>query len=560
MSMVKSKKVCLLLLLLCGFSIELFAQQTKYFIEFTDKNNSPFSQQNPVAYLSQRAIDRRLKQNIDINVQDLPVNPAYIQAIQNAGATVWYTSRWMNAALIEADAVAINLLKELPFVKRETLTNWQPVSIFRHSERKPLLTTPSASSDKADNSKSSRTNALDYGFSLNQVSMIGADKMHEQGFTGSGMRIAIFDSGFRNANNLPAFSSVFTNNRVLATYDFVNREQSVYEDDEHGLRVFSAMAAFMPGQIIGTAYEAEYMLFRTEDASSEYRIEEINWLMAAEYADSAGVDVINSSLGYNVFNNPAMNYSQSDMDGNTALITRAADMAAARGMLVVVSAGNEGDDAWQTISAPADADSVLAIGAVDKDGLYAPFSSRGPSADGRVKPDVVAQGRGTVLSAATGNTIASNGTSFSSPVLAGMAAGFWQAYPQLTNMEVIAYLQQSASQVSNPDSLLGYGIPDFSRAALLVENDIKNAQEVCRVWPNPTSENSLTLWVNPTYKSQALTIQIFDATGRFVDTQTIASASVQNRVVLKPGLFTKGTYIIRVSSPQIKWITKLVKL
>jgi subtilisin family serine protease len=293
----------------------------------------------------------------------------------------------------------------------------------------------SQSSAGTDPAKNLRTQVLDYGLSTNQVSMIGADIMHQQGFTGKGMSIAVFDSGFRNAHLLPAFRHVFTSNRILATYDFVNKEESVYEDDEHGLRVFSAMAAYVPGQIIGTAYEAEYLLFRTEDASSEFRIEEINWLLAAEYADSAGVDVINSSLGYNYFSNPGMNYSRADMDGNTALVTRAADMAAATGMLVVVSAGNEGDDPWQTVAAPADADSVLSVGAVDRDGLYATFSSRGPTADGRIKPEVVAQGRGTVLSAASGNTVSSNGTSYSSPVLAGMATGFWQAYPHLTNME-----------------------------------------------------------------------------------------------------------------------------
>jgi serine protease AprX len=314
-----------------------------------------------------------------------------------------------------------------------------------------------------------------------------------------------------------------------------------------------------PGQIIGTAYEADYMLFRTEDASSEFRIEEINWLLAAEYADSAGVDVINSSLGYNYFSNPAMNYSQSDMDGNTALITRAADMAAATGILVVVSAGNEGNDPWQTIAAPADADSVLSVGAVDRDSNYASFSSRGPSADGRIKPDLAAQGRGTALSAASGNTISSNGTSYSSPVLAGMAAGFWQAYPQLTNMQVIDYLKKSASQAEKPDSLLGYGIPDFDRAAALVESDMKNAQETCRIWPNPATDNSLTLWINPRFKNETLTVQIFDATGRLIDTQTISRAAMQNILSLKPVL-VRGTYIIRVTSPGIKWTSKMVKL
>jgi serine protease AprX len=554
----KSKKICCVVVLLCGLIAPLWAQQSKYFIAFTDKNNSPFSLTDPAAYLSQKSIDRRLKQDIGITQRDLPVNPAYVQALQNLGATVWYTSRWMNAALIEADAAQLGQIQKLSFVKIQDTHSWQPVSAARPGMQR-TVSDKQPSSARRNNAKSNQANPLDYGFSTNQVAMIGADKMHQQGFTGQGMRIAIFDSGFKNAHTLPAFNHVFINSRVLATYDFVSKEESVYEDDEHGLRVFSAMAAYVPGEIIGTAYEADYLLFRTEDAASEFRIEEINWLIAAEYADSAGVDVINSSLGYNHFSDPAMNYSQADMDGNTALITRAADMAAATGMLVVVSAGNEGNDAWQTVAAPADADSVLSVGAVDRDGLYAGFSSRGPSADGRTKPDLVAQGRGTALSAASGNTVSSNGTSYSSPVLAGMVAGFWQAYPHLNNMEVISYLKKSATQATQPDSLLGYGIPDFSRAAILVENDIKNAQEICRIWPNPTPDNTLTLWINPRFKNEAVTIQFFDAGGKFIDKQTVARASVENTLRLSAS-YTRGTYIVRVTSPGIKWTGKLVKL
>lgn len=554
----KSKKLCWVIIFIGGLLSPVWAQPSKYFVTFTDKNNSPFSLSDPTTYLSQKSIDRRLKQDIDIAVRDMPVNPAYVQALQNMGATIWYTSRWMNGALIEADAAQIAQIKSLAFVKNQNTDSWQPVSTARLSTQKTYPANPPASA-RINNAKNKQADPLDYGFSANQVAMIGADKMHEQGFTGQGMRIAIFDSGFRSANSLPGLSHVFINNRVLATYDFVSKEESVYEDDEHGLRVFSAMAAYVPGQIIGTAYEADYLLFRTEDASSEFRIEEINWLMAAEYADSAGVDVINSSLGYNYFSNPDMNYSQADMDGNTALITRAADIAASTGMLVVVSAGNEGNDSWQTIAAPADADSVLSVGAVDKESMYASFSSRGPSADGRIKPDLTAQGRGTVLSDASGNTISSNGTSFSSPVLAGMVAGFWQAYPQLTNMEVIAYLKKSASQATKPDSLLGYGLPDFPKAAALVENDIKHAEDICRIWPNPASDNSLTLWVNPRFTNEAITIQFFDASGKLIDKQIIARASVENTLRLN-ALYTRGTYIARVTSPGIKWTGKVIKL
>ncbi|QHT71418.1 S8 family serine peptidase [Rhodocytophaga rosea] len=380
-----------LVFVLCCLNLSVFSQKNKYFIELTDKNNSPYTLNSPQSFLSPRAIERRLRQNISINISDLPVNPAYVQAIRQTGVEVWYTSRWMNAVLVEADSANLAAVKLLPFVKSSPTGNWQKVN-GRYSSSKKTAPSPKTNS----NARIGETPAplLDYGFSANQITMIGADVMHQQGYRGKDMWVAIMDAGFRNANQIASLKHVFDNNRILGTYDFVDQETSVYEDDSHGLQVFSAMAAYQPGAIIGTAFEANYLLLRTEKSGSESRMEEINWLLAAEYADSVGVDVINSSLGYNTFDDPAMSYRRSDMDGNTALITRAADRAAAAGILVVNSAGNEGDDPWQTIAAPADADSVLTVGAVNVNGLYAPFSSRGPSADKRIKPNLAAQGQG----------------------------------------------------------------------------------------------------------------------------------------------------------------------
>jgi subtilisin family serine protease len=320
------------------------------------------------------------------------------------------------------------------------------------------------------------------------------------------------------------------------------------------------MAAYKPGEIIGTAFEASYLLLRTEKSGSENRVEEINWLLAAEYADSVGVDVINSSLGYNYFDDPAMNYSRADMNGNTAFSTRAADMAAATGILVVNSAGNEGNDSWQTLAAPADADSVLTVGAVNSTGMYATFSSKGPSADRRIKPDVSAQGQGTVLSSPSGNTIVSNGTSFSAPVIAGMAASFWQAFPTLTNMQVIDYLKRSASQFDSPDSLLGYGIPNYVKAAQLAEEELKTGEEICRIWPNPISNQEFTLWVNSAYVKEPLTIRIYDMAGRIINQQTILSAAATNTLSLASSFFPRGTYLLQVTSPSIRYVSRFMKL
>jgi serine protease AprX len=546
----------LMALLLCCIALSAFAQKNKYFIELTDKNNSPFSISTPQNYLSPRAIERRLRQNISINQSDLPVNPSYIQAIRQTGADVWYTSRWMNAVIVEADSTILSAIKQLPFVKTTPTGNWTKVNGRQSSGKK---TSSSLKSNSNARISESPVPALDYGFSANQITMIGADDMHQQGYTGKDMWIAIMDAGFKNANQIASLKHVFDNNRILGTYDFVDKETSVYEDDSHGLQVFSAMAAYKPGEIIGTAFDASYLLLRTEKSGSESRIEEINWLMAAEYADSVGVDVINSSLGYNTFDDPAMSYRRSDMDGNTALITRAADRAAAAGILVVNSAGNEGDDPWQTIAAPADADSVLTVGAVNVNGLYAPFSSRGPSADKRIKPNLAAQGQGAVLSSPSGSTISSNGTSFSSPILAGLATSFWQAYPQLTNMQVIDILQRSASQANSPDSLLGYGIPNFSKASQIASEQLKSSHEAFRFYPNPVSDDSFTLWVNTAHRNSTLNIRIFDITGRLISEQTIVSPTETNTISLKPSAFPAGTYIIQINSPTLRFSDKFIK-
>jgi hypothetical protein len=289
--------------------------------------------------------------------------------------------------------------------------------------------------------------------------------MHRQGFKGKGMLVAVFDAGFENLPQLDAMRHLFVNGRILDTYNFVEDNGYVYgKGGDHGTKVLSTMAAYDPGKIIGTAPEASYLLYRTEDASSEYRIEEFNWLLAAERADSAGADVINSSLGYNNFDDKSMSYTYEQMDGNTAYVTQAADMAAAVGMLVVTSAGNEGRGKWKYITAPADADSVLTVGAVDSKGSYAEFSSKGNTPDGRTKPDVVAKGAATTVVSPGNRVTVSNGTSFSSPLMAGFATSLWQAYPKLNNMEVIDILRRSGSQAQKPDSLLGYGIPDYERA------------------------------------------------------------------------------------------------
>ena len=533
------------------------AQTNRYFIEFTDKNNSPYSLSRPNEFLSQRSIDRRDKQNIPLLIKDLPVNPAYVAGLKSTGAILWYTSRWMNGALIEATPENFEKVKALPFVKKDPKT-YERITAKRSGGSLPK-SGRSAMPVKLTKttSRKEKLSPKDYGASFNQVQMIGADKMHERGFTGNGMRVAILDAGFSKANQNPAFQHLFANHKILATYDFVFKEASVYEDDSHGENVLSAMAAYLPGSLIGTAYEAEYLLLKTEDTRSEYRIEEVNWLIGAEFADSAGVDVINSSLGYNTFSNPAMDYTKADMNGKTAFVTRAADLAAGAGILVVVSAGNEGDNSWKIITAPADADSVLAVGAVDEYGNYASFSSTGNTADGRVKPDVSTQGQGTVLSSPSGYVTTGNGTSFASPLMAGMATGFWQAHPELTNMQAIDFLRRSGSRFQQPDVLLGYGIPNFEKADRLVEIEKITKGSQYKIVPNPLINNVLRIFVDKIFSGFEATVQVTDASGKVVLLQKIKKLSQENTLAL-PNL-AAGVYIVKFQSPNLNFTERVVK-
>ncbi|PRY47323.1 putative secreted protein (Por secretion system target) [Spirosoma oryzae] len=443
-------------LLLIGLTASGQAQTRKYLVLLRDKAGTPYSVDRPEQFLSQRAILRRQRQNIPVQLRDLPVNPAYISQLQQAGAKIWFPSRWFNAVLIEANDAVLATVRQLPFVSGIEFD-------------RPLSGARQRADAYSPDRKFGTIAALDYGPSQTQVTQIGADKMHDAGYHGEGMLIGVLDGGFLNADKVGFLKPLFDEQRVLATYDFVAKETSVYEDDSHGMSCLAAIAATSSGLLYGTAYKASFILLRTEDVASESRVEEANWLFGAEYADSAGVDVISSSLGYTQFDDASSNYTYANMDGKTAICTRAAQIATQTGMVVVVAAGNEGDNAWRYISAPSDAASVLAVGAVTSAGNRASFSSIGPSADGRVKPDLDARGQGTVIGAPDGRVVSGNGTSFATPLLAGLAAGFWQANPRLTAAQVTAALRRSGSQYTTPDAQLGYGIPDFSRAQTVVE-------------------------------------------------------------------------------------------
>lgn len=545
-------KKLLTILMLLALSSSTYSQvaPSKYIVYFTDKNNSPYSISSPSAYLSQRAIERRTRQSIAVNITDLPVNPFYVSDVAATGVTIEYTLKWLNAVVISTtDSTKLNAINSLGFVAS--------------SKKVKRLHGPGKGfKEVTGQSTPYERGVYNYGPSYRQINMIGGDQLHNEGYKGQGMVIAVLDAGFENANVIPAFDSIRNKNKILGTWDFVAKESSVYEDHSHGTMVLSAMAAHIPGELVGTAPEASYWLLRSEDASPEHLIEETNWVAAAEFADSVGADIINSSLGYTIFDDPSMNHTYADMDGHTTIITRGADHAASKGILVVNSAGNSGGSSWQYIGAPADGDSVLTIGAVDSSKTYAFFSSTGPSSDGRIKPNVCAMGQGTVLASPAGGTFTGNGTSFSSPIIAGMAACLWQTDPSKSMMDVYRAIERSADRYNNPDNNYGYGIPNFSLAKLLL-TDVKsvpsgNGTQIS-FYPNPFNEK--IEFVVYTADSQHTVIEMFDLKGKLISTQNLntAAQSYTNGIVNIPAELSAGMYMIRFRSGDHVSFSKLVK-
>lgn len=521
---------------ICFSAIESHSQtRYKYLVLFKDKNSSPYSTNQPLNYLSQRAINRRFKQGITVKESDLPPNPSYISSVQQTGATIIYKTRWMNGVLVEATATQKNAILGLSFVKGIEFNRALKQVRVRNS---------------FDKFEVEKTADLNYGDATAQIEMLGVNTMHNRGYHAENQLIAVLDDGFYNVNNSACLQHLFTNNKVLKVYDFVDNDATVYAQGGHGTAVLSTIAGYIENQMISPAYEASFALFRTEDVATETRLEEANWLFAAEMADSLGADVINTSLGYSTFDDPNENYTTTQMDGKTALCTRAADLAAERGMVVVISAGNSGNSSWGIITAPADADSVLAVGAVSRSGVYASFSSRGNTADGRTKPDVVAVGSQTALCNTSGFAATSNGTSFSAPLISGMVAGFWQANPHLTANEVLSCIRKSGHQFSSPTIQLGYGKGNFVRAdsvakAEFLVSSIAPDNQLVSVEMLPSNKSEIKIKFSNALINNQLRISLIDQTAKQIVFQetSLLTQNTLSKVVsineLKPDLLLR---------------------
>ena len=432
-------------------SLCLRAQDSlRYHIDLKDKAATTYSLKHPEQFLSAKALERRAKQHIQVDSTDLPVPQAYINAIRQTGVKVLALSKWENFVTVSCnDTTLIDQIKALPFVKGASKV-WKAPEPPMYPDRR----------DTIINDLTILPDTL-YGTAYGQIHVSQGDKLHEAGFKGQGMTIAVIDGGFHNFDRIAALDNV----KVLGTKDFVDPASDIFAQSTHGLSVLSCMAANKPNVMIGTAPEAAYWLFRSEDDDSEYPVEQDYWAAAVEYADSVGVDLVNTSLGYNDFDDASMNLKLRDLNGTNSVISRVAGRVADKGMILVCSAGNSGNSAWKKITPPADANNVLTVGAmVWQTQEIAAFSSVGHTQDGRIKPDVVAAGvRASVINA-QGSQGKANGTSFASPIMCGMVACLWQACPTLTAKEVIELVRQSGDRAAYPDNIYGYGIPDLWKA------------------------------------------------------------------------------------------------
>lgn len=437
------------------FSNSLTAQSGKvkcFWITFSDKIHTIYKVDNPAVFLSERAILRRSKQNIPITESDFPVNANYLAALKKKGAIIKFSSRWFNAvAVVCTEAVAQEIAAQ-PFVTQ----------VDYAGKYFPKLKHLAKNKTKRKRVKAEFKHQ--YGYAKEQIDMLNGITLHEQGLTGRGQMIAVLDAGFKNVEVSPFFAHLLQNDRLM-TYDAIDGDKNVFESSLHGTQVLSVMAANIPGVMVGTAPDATYICIKTEDNRGEFRMDECSWIAGLEYADSIGVDVVNSSLGYTTFDDRRMNYHIADLDGKTSLTSRAAEIAFAKGMIIVSSAGNEGKNVWKGLAMPADAPNVLAVGAVDYYHNKCDFSSSGWVKNEGVKPDVVALGIDVaVISGEKNKVLSGRGTSYAAPLISGLIAALWQAFPEMTNQQIMEAVRKSASDALHPSIETGFGVPNFSAA------------------------------------------------------------------------------------------------
>jgi len=542
------KKLSLILLLsFCGTA--LIGQSVFFYVQLKDKNATPFSFSAPEEYLSQRALERRAAMNIALDSTDFPPNPVYVSAIKNTGAEVFALTRWLNGVVVRtADSTVVApLLRTLScvdFVEYTGLDVPLPAALPAAVRRNSIALSASDTST--------------YAAAFAQIAQLNGLALHQRGYRGAGVYVAVIDAGFTNADTHLAFDSLYATGRLLGTKDFAYQTANVFDTNTHGASVLSTMATNLPNCYIGTAPDASYWLLRTERTAGEYPIEADLWIAAAEFADSAGADLLTTSLGYSTFDDAALNYSYTQLDGNTIRASRAASMAAQKGMLALNAAGNEGNGAWHYISVPGDAHNVLTVGAVDASGTPAAFSSYGPLTDGRVKPEVSARGSGTAVGNMYGSSefTVGSGTSYATPVLAGVCASLIGALKNnavaFTPAEVIDAICRSASGYGNPQAQTGYGIPNFATVmdCFITTKNNDNQIENNYFLLNETVDKFVFY-----FNIKNVKLLFCDVTGRTVARITTSS----NEIAVDKNSLPKGILLVFASDDAGFWQAKKIR-
>lgn len=544
------------------------AEPVMVWVEFSDKNHNTYTLARPHEFLSSKAIERRQKQNIPVDFYDLPVSDYYVSRIlEQTDMELHYTSKWFNGAMFSTfNNNPTENLSQFDFITfTEIAKSPTTESTEKTGAQQTQTTQKILFQDRYDGVfPYSGTDYLNlnsaYGSAQGQINMVNGQSLHQQGYWGNGKVIAVLDAGFRAVDTLVAFENLWNGDQISGYYDFSGNKEELYLGHSHGTFVLSVMAAKIPGMYSGVATAAHYWLIRTEDASSEFRVEEYNWLAGAEFADSVGVDIINSSLGYTQFDNSSQNYSYQDMDGKTTVVARAANMAFSRGMLVVNSAGNYGSQSWQYIGSPADAPGALAVGGTNSEGIRASFSSVGPTYDGRVSPQIMAQGQGVAIVNTMGSAANANGTSFSAPIISGLAACLWEMFPDASNEDIKKAIIRSSNQFLNPDSLYGFGIPDFTYAITLLEEKLTDTNRLKLVTNPLQPDSSIEFYA---YDQEEITIEMFNSNGQKIwEIGNIMVYPGYNKVTPFFDLahLSKGMYLIRVNFENNAELLKAIKL
>lgn len=531
-------------------SVAGFSQEDAW-VYFKDKPEATNYLNNPLSMLTQRALDRRDNQGIPLDIVDVPIHQPYLDEIIAAnGILVKAKSKWLNCVHVRGTAVDIKALKLKNFVKSIDFADKSLNTTVNKIAAKTKVISVNKNLKVAIN--------YNYGTSANQIQMLKGHLLHQLNYTGSGKIIAVLDAGFPGVNTSLPFKRLRDNNQILGGYDYVNKNSNFYSGDTHGTYVLSSIGGYVDGQLIGTAPDAHYYLFVTEDAVSafpysENPVEESNWVEAAEEADRLGVDIISTSLGYFGYDSPNYSHTYADMTGNLAFASQGANIAFNKGIIVIASAGNEGLKVEKHIGVPAEAKNVIAIGAVKPDETYATFSSIGPSYDLRVKPDVMAQGQTVVLSDPSGNIVTGDGTSFACPITAGMVACLWQALPTKTNEEIKQLITQSADRFSVPTNQYGYGIPDFNLALANGLSVKEFSNKEISIYPNPTTDYVSFIFPN---NSNAEMISIYSISGQKVLEEKISN--LLPTISLKS--LNSGIYFYKIESDVYSKTGKIIKL